>query len=215
MAASVLSWIVDNYFELSAAALGFVAIYLQIRQNVWYWLVSIIMVSMYIYIYIDAKLYADMSLQVYYLVISFYGWYLWLFGKSVNHHKTAISVSLSSGKLKSILGATALVLFFVIAWILLEFTNSDLPYWDSFTTSLSFVATWMLARKKLENWLIWIVVDAVSVGIYIYKELYPTAVLFLFLTVLAYVGYLRWQKDMFKQRATDWQFEHQSYDKAN
>jgi nicotinamide mononucleotide transporter len=102
----------------------------------------------------------------------------------VNHHKTAISVSLSSGKLKSILGATALVLFFVIAWILLEFTNSDLPYWDSFTTSLSFVATWMLARKKLENWLIWIVVDAVSVGIYIYKELYPTAVLFLFLTVL-------------------------------
>jgi nicotinamide mononucleotide transporter len=74
MAASVLSWIVDNYFELSAAALGFVAIYLQIRQNVWYWLVSIIMVSMYIYIYIDAKLYADMSLQVYYLVISF----LWL-----------------------------------------------------------------------------------------------------------------------------------------
>jgi nicotinamide mononucleotide transporter len=124
-------------------------------------------------------------------------------------------VSLSSGKLKSILGATALVLFFVIAWILLEFTNSDLPYWDSFTTSLSFVATWMLARKKLENWLIWIVVDAVSVGIYIYKELYPTAVLFLFLTVLAYVGYLRWQKDMFKQRATDWQFEHQSYDKAN
>jgi nicotinamide mononucleotide transporter len=215
MAASVLSWIVDIYFELSAAALGFVAIYLQIRQNVWYWLVSIIMVSMYIYIYIDAKLYADMSLQVYYLVISFYGWYLWLFGKSVNHHKTAISVSLSSGKLKSILGATALVLFFVIAWILLEFTNSDLPYWDSFTTSLSFVATWMLARKKLENWLIWIVVDAVSVGIYIYKELYPTAVLFLFLTVLAYVGYLRWQKDMFKQRATDWQFEHQSYDKAN
>jgi nicotinamide mononucleotide transporter len=215
MAASVLPWIVDNYFELSAAALGFVAIFLQIRQNVWYWLVSIIMVSMYIYIYIDAKLYADMSLQVYYLVISFYGWYLWLFGKSVNHHKTAISVSLSSGKLKSILGATALVLFFVIAWILVQFTNSDLPYWDSFTTSLSFVATWMLARKKLENWLIWIVVDAVSVGIYIYKELYPTAVLFLFLTVLAYVGYLRWQKDMFKQRATDWQFEHQSYDKAN
>ena len=215
MAASVLSWIVDNYFELSAAALGFVAIYLQIRQNVWYWLVSIIMVSMYIYIYIDAKLYADMSLQVYYLVISFYGWYLWLFGKSVNHHKTAISVSLSSGKLKCILGGTALLLFLVIAWVLVQFTNSDLPYWDSFTTSLSFVATWMLARKKLENWLIWIVVDAVSVGLYIYKELYPTAVLFLFLTVLAYVGYLRWQKDMFKQRATDWQFEHQSYDKAN
>jgi nicotinamide mononucleotide transporter len=203
MAETVFSWVFDNYFELSAAALGFVAIYLQIRQNVWYWMVSIIMVSMYIYIYIDARLYADMSLQVYYLVISFYGWYLWLFGKSVDHHKTAISVSISSGNLLVILGGIAVFLFFVIAWILNQFTNSDLPYWDSFTTSLSFVATWMLAKKKLENWLIWIVVDAVSVGIYLYKELYPTAVLFLFLTVLAYVGYRQWQKDLEKTSATN------------
>lgn len=192
----VINWIVENYFELIAAGLGFIAISLQIKQNVWYWLVSIVMVSMYIYIYIGAKLYADMSLQVYYLVISFYGWYMWLYGNKQNHHRSGLRVSAISGKMIKILSGIALFLFFFIAWILISFTNSDLPYWDSFTTALSFVATWMLARKMLENWLIWIVVDAVSVGIYVYKELYPTAVLFLVLTVLAFVGYKKWKKDM-------------------
>lgn len=190
------NWVADHYFELIAAALGFVAIFLQIRQNVWYWLVSIIMVTMYIYIYIDAKLYADMSLQVYYLVISFYGWYMWLFGKQVNDHKEELGVSSTSPILLKYLGVLSVVLFMGIAWFLIQFTNSDLPYWDSFTTSLSFIATWMLARKKIENWLIWVVVDAVSVGVYIYKGLFPTAVLFFFLTILAVVGYQKWKSNM-------------------
>jgi nicotinamide mononucleotide transporter len=189
-------WVYEHYFEIIAAALGFVAIFLQIRQNVWYWFVSIVMVSMYIYIYIDAKLYADMSLQVYYLAISFYGGYLWLYGKSSNDHKVPLTVSFTATHLRILLMAISAILFFLMAWFLINFTDSDLPYWDSFTTSLSFVATWMLARKKIENWLIWIVVDAVSVGIYIYKELYPTAVLFFFLTLLAVVGYRQWKKDM-------------------
>lgn len=190
------NWVIDHYFELIAAALGFVAIFLQIKQNVWYWLVSIIMVTMYIYIYIDAKLYADMSLQIYYLAISFYGWYMWLFGKQVNDHKEELCVSSTSPRLLKYLSVLSVVLFMAIAWFLIQFTNSDLPYWDSFTTSLSFIATWMLARKKIENWLIWVVVDAVSVGIYIYKGLFPTAVLFFFLTILAVVGYQKWKSDM-------------------
>ena len=193
---SILSWVSAHYFELIASGLGFVAIFLQIKQNVWYWLVSIIMVSMYIYIYIDARLYADMSLQVYYLAISFYGWYMWLFGGRVNQHKTKLSVTTTAHRQLIQLFLLSIVLFFVIAWFLVEFTNSDLPYWDSFTTSLSFVATWMLAKKKLENWLIWVVVDAFSAGIYIYKALYPTAVLFAFLTILAMVGYKKWKEEL-------------------
>lgn len=192
----VLPWIISNYFELLAAALGFLAIFLQIRQNVWYWLVSIVMVSMYIYIYIGARLYADMSLQVYYLIISFYGWYMWLFGKKTNNHHEPLAVSITSKKLQIWLLFISILLFFLISRVLIMFTDSDLPYWDAFTTSLSFVATWMLARKKLENWLIWIVVDFVSTGIYIYKQLYPTAVLFFFLTILAYIGFLKWKKDL-------------------
>lgn len=192
----VLDWITENYFELIASGLGFIAIFLQIRQNVWYWLVSIIMVSMYIYIYIASKLYADMSLQVYYLIISFYGWYMWLFGNKQNHHRSELKVSSASKRMMIILASIAVFLFFFIAWILIAFTDSDVPYWDSFTTALSFVATWMLARKILENWLIWIVVDAVTVGLYIYKDLFPSAVLFLFLTAMAFVGYKKWKMDL-------------------
>ena len=195
MVEAIVSWIVANYFELLAAALGFVAIFLQIRQNVWYWMVSIVMVSMYIYIYIDARLYADMSLQVYYLFISFYGWYMWLFGREVDHHKTSLTVTNSSKRLMVLLAAISVVLFFVIAWFLIHFTNSDLPYWDSFTTSLGFVATWMLARKYIEHWLIWIFVDLFSSGLYFYKNLWATAILFIVYTVMAAVGYFQWKKD--------------------
>ena len=192
----ILDWIIQHYFELLAAALGFIAIFLQIKQNVWYWFVSIIMVTMYIYIYIGAKLYADMSLQVYYLFISFYGWYAWLYGNTKDDQNKELRVSSSPKKIIRNLTVITIILFFAIAWFLIRFTNSDLPYWDSFTTALSFVATWMLARKKIENWLIWVVVDAVSVAIYIYKGLYPTAVLFLCLTFLAIVGYRKWKKEL-------------------
>lgn len=196
----IWSWIVENRVETMAAALGLLAIALQIKQNVWYWLVSIVMVSMYIFVYIQAKLYADMSLQVYYLIISFYGWYMWLFGNKSHDSQKALPVSRSSVKLLLTLLGIAVALFFLIAFILVRFSDSDVPYWDAFTTALSFVATWMLARKILENWLVWIVVDAVSVGIYIYKELYPTTVLFTVLTILAVFGYFHWKKDLKKEQ---------------
>jgi len=131
-----ISWVGENYFELIASGIGFVAIFLQIKQNVWYWLVSIIMVSMYVYIYIDAKLYADMSLQVYYLVISFYGWYMWLFGNKTNLKHSELHVSQVSKKLIWVLVFLGIFLFFIIVWVLMTYTNSDLPYWDSFTTAL-------------------------------------------------------------------------------
>lgn len=192
----IYNWVAANYFETIAALLGLIAIVLQIKQNAWYWIVSIVMVSMYVYIYITAKLYADMSLQFYYLGVSFYGWYLWFFGKEENSSKISINVSKASLKLRSVMALLSILFFILIALILINFTNSDVPFLDAFTTALSFIATWMLARKLIENWLIWIVVDVVSTGIYIYKELYPTAILFAILSVLAVVGYKEWKKDL-------------------
>jgi nicotinamide mononucleotide transporter len=194
----ITEWLAANYLELIAAALGLIAIYLQIKQRVWYWPVSIVLVSLYIIVYIQAKLYADMSLQVYYLVISFYGWYHWLFGKREDPGEK-LPVSNVSRKLAVYLLLASITFFIAISFILINFTDSDLPYWDAFTTALSFVATWMLARKIIENWLVWIIVDAVSVGIYIYKGLYPTVVLFTVLTILAFVGYHAWRKDVMKK----------------
>lgn len=159
------------------------------------------MVSMYIWVYYQSKFYADMSLQVYYLVISIYGWLHWVFGKNKRKKQDGekkLPVARLSGKewWWSILGS---VVAFVIIWYILKnYTDSPVPVGDAFTTALSFVATWMLARKIIENWLFWIVVDLVSTGLYIYKGLYPTAMLFLFLTVMAVIGYNAWKKDLTK-----------------
>ncbi len=193
MIPDIASWIIQNYIEVIAASLGLIAIYLQIKQKVIYWPVSIVLVSLYIAVYIKAKLYADMSLQLYYLVISFYGWYYWMFGQKKKEEKK-IPVTRASKKTLYWSLIAAIAFFIGISQILIYLTDSDVPYLDAFTTSLSFIATWMLARKIIENWLIWVIVDAVSAGIYIYKGLYPTTVLFAVLTVLAVVGYLSWMK---------------------
>ena len=193
-------WIVQNWFELTAAALGFVGIVLQILQKPSYWLVSLIMVSMYIVVYFRSGFYADMSLQVYYFVVSIYGWFFWMFGKKRHQedNKKNLPVSKLSGKGWLYSAGASVGFFFLIWFILVKLTDSTVPVGDAFTTALSFVATWMLARKILENWLFWIVVDTVSVGLYIYKGLYPTAALFLFLTGMAFVGYRVWKKELKK-----------------
>jgi nicotinamide mononucleotide transporter len=88
------------------------------------------------------------------------------------------------------------MIYFSILFILVKFSNSDVPVIDSLTTSFSIVATWMLARKYIENWIIWIFVDFASVGLYIYKSLWPTVILFAIYTVMAFFGYFEWKKDL-------------------
>ncbi len=193
---SVVDWILINRIELIAAILGIVGIFLQIKQNHWYWLTSIVMVSMYIFVFYASGFYADMSFQVYYLVISLYGWYYWITSKGKPKKAKTGNIKTTKLNLKQwIICLLAAVAFFVfIYWILKNFTNSTVPVGDAFTTALSFVATWLLARRILENWLFWIVIDIASTGLYVYKGLYPTAILFSVLSVLAFVGYFKWRK---------------------
>lgn len=189
----IFDWILQHWIETIAAVLGLVGVFLQIKQNHWYWLTSIIMVSMYIVVYYDSKFYADMSFMLYYLIISVYGWYFWI--KNRNKTKTfEIETKKLSAKqwLYSILFAAG---FFVFIFLILNYlTDSDIAVGDAFTTSLGIVATWLLARKILENWLFWIVVNIVATGLYIHKGLYPTVVLYSVLTVMAFVGYFNWKK---------------------
>ncbi len=192
----VREYVITSYVELLGMALGLVSIVLQIRQSLWLWPVNIVLVSLYIKVYFDSRLYADMSLQVYYLIISVYGWIYWFTGRQKRGGDKKVPVVRTSGKLWVILTLAAALLFALISFILVNYTDSDIPYWDAFTTSLSFVATWMLARKHIENWIIWIVVDAVSIGLYLYKGLYPTTFLFLVLTILAFTGYFEWKKEL-------------------
>lgn len=182
--------------EIIAATLGIIAIYFQIKVKPFYWVISLVVSSMYIIIYFSVKLYADMSMQFYYVVMSIYGLYVWLSGNNNKDKKTIPISKIKDLKSWLLIALISALSFFIIGFILKKFTDSNVPWWDSFTTSLSFVATWMLARKKIENWLVWIVVDATSVALYIYKQLYPTTILFIILTLLAIVGYFQWKREL-------------------
>ena len=192
-----MNWIVDNIIEIIGTVAGLIFLFLEIKQNKWLWPVGLLTSVMYIYVFFIAKLYADMSLQFYYVFISIYGWIVWSKGTS----QKEIPVSKLSKELFLILFGASMLIYAVISYILVTFTDGSIPYWDAFTTALSIVATWMLARKILEQWLVWVIVNAVSLGLYIYKGLYPTSVLFFFYTVLAVVGYIQWKKDMLNTEA--------------
>lgn len=193
----MLQYIFTNWIELIAATLGIIAIYFQIKVKPFYWVISLVVSAMYIIVYFSSSLYADMSMQFYYVGMSIYGLYIWLTGNNHANNKKNIPISrIKNFKSWVIIAMITVISFFIIGYILQNFTDSNVPWWDAFTTSLSFVATWMLARKKIENWLIWIIVDATSIALYIYKQLYPTTILFILLTILAIVGYFQWKREL-------------------
>jgi len=136
-----------------------------------------------------------MSLQGYYLLISIYGWFNWARGKK-GSSSDKLPVTKVSLRMAVILIIIIVLLWFLIAFLLKHLTNSDIYLGDAFTTAGRIVTTWMLARKILENWIVWVIVDGVSAGLYLYKDMYPTVVLYLIFTVIAVVGYYQWKKDV-------------------
>lgn len=196
---SILYWIVCNWIEIFATISGLVYLIYSVQGNKLLWPYGIITSALYIYVFLKAGVYADMAINVYYVVISIYGWYFWTFGRRNNH--TELPVRKVDRVLALVLLLATIIIFVSIAFILQTYTDSDIAYWDAFTTSASIVGTWMLARKLLEHWLVWILVDAISVGLYIYKGLYPTVFLFTVYTVLAFMGYFEWKKLLLCQKA--------------
>jgi len=193
----ILLWITQNYIELLGLIFGLLYIVLSIKENIWCWPAGLITSALYIYVFFNTKFYADMGLQVYYLLVSVYGWYYWMFG-SKSKKQDDLKISRTNARLAVLLSLAFVILFTLISYILVNFTDSEVPYWDSFTTAASFVATWMLARKIIEHWIIWVIVDTVSLGLYIYKGLYPTVILFAVYTILAILGYFEWKKQLRK-----------------
>lgn len=188
-----IKWLSGNYIELLGAILGIAYIFFSIRQSILTWPIGLLTSVLYVWVFFVSKLYADMGLQMYYVAISIYGWYEWLFGNKTNHSEP-IQVSRITLKLSIVLSVISFFLFLLIWFILKNYTDSPVPMADSLATALSIVATWMLARKILEHWLVWIFVDAFSVGLFWYKDLLPTVVLFVVYTVMAYIGYREWKQ---------------------
>lgn len=192
----MIQFIVSNIVEIIAAILGLLFLYLEIKENKWLWLVGLLTSAMYIYIFFVAKLYADMSLQIYYVIISVYGWIMWTKTNKGKQAKNELLISRLSVSMLIKLIAVTFAVYLVIAYVLVNYTDGSIPYWDALTTSMGIVATWMLAKKILEQWLVWVLANAISLCLYIYKGLYPTVVLFLFYTILAVVGYYKWKKTL-------------------
>jgi len=189
-----IEWLSANYIELLGAVLGIAYIFYSIRQSILTWPTGLGTSLLYIIIFYQSKFYADMGLQFYYVFISIYGWYLWSRGNSENH-SSSMTVKKITFRWAVYASGFSLFVFIIIFLILKNHTDSPVPIMDAATTALSIIATYMLARKILEHWLIWIVVDVVSAGLYVYKGLWPTAILFLVYTVMAFAGYKEWKKD--------------------
>lgn len=150
--------------------------------------------AFFIIVFFDSKFYADMGLQFYYLGVSIYGLIIWMSKRDIDNSEIKIRNIRKKELVKYII--SSILIYNIIYYILVKFTDSPLPAWDSFTTALSIVATFMLAHKIIEQWWVWVLVNIVSLGLYIYKELYLTAFLFVVYAAMAIIGYIEWKKSM-------------------
>ena len=189
----LVAYIQSNPLEVTGTLVGLVYLWLEYKANIWLWVAGIIMPAIYIFVYYRAGLYADFGINVYYLIAAVYGLVMW---KGSTAEKKELPITFTPKRVYLPLVIVSVAALLLIAWILIRFTDSNVPWWDSFTTALSIVGMWMLAKKYIEQWFTWIAVDAVSCGLYIYKELYFTSVLYGLYAMIAILGYFKWKRLM-------------------
>ncbi|GAB1418041.1 nicotinamide riboside transporter PnuC [Bacteroidales bacterium] len=196
-AADFYSLFLDNlrhttWIEAIAVFFGLLSVWYSARINILVYPTGIVNVTIFVYICLRAGLYADMAINVVYFVMSVYGWYNWL---RPRENKTVLPVRFAGKRINLFsLGAT-LLLFFAIRTVLIHYTDSTVPSIDAFTTALFIIAMWLMATKRVENWIYWIAGDVVSVPLYFYKGLVLSSFQYLVFLVLAVVGLIAWRKE--------------------
>lgn len=190
----------DDYnliIEIIGAVIALTYLYFEYKASVWLWWVGIAMSLFYIYIFYTSAFYADAATYLYYLGANIYGLIVWKYKAGKDKYQGNY-VAITHWKRKDVprLMAIFIALFMAISWILYQFTDSPVPIGDAFTTALSIIGMWLLAKKHIEHWLLWIVVNAASAALYAYKGLYPTSILFIVYTIGSIMGYLKWKKEM-------------------
>lgn len=177
--------------ELFGFVTGVVNVWLVTRENIWSWPIGVLNAGFYTVVFARTGLYSDSGLQVVYLVLSLYGWWHWWRGGS---DRAPLTVTRSTPRLRLMLAALALVSWAVLSTITSRIPGAALPHLDAALVSVSLVAMWMMTRKLLENWLLWIAVDVVYVGLFIERGLRLTAVLYAVFLVLAVIGHVQWTR---------------------
>ena len=175
-----------NIIESIAVLLSIIYVILAAKANIWCWFFSAISVSIYIYICLSAQLYAETGLQIFYLLMSIYGYYNW---KQKTKEKEIFQWSTKKHLIVMLIG---IFFTFIIGFYLSTYTQAKEPITDSFTTVFSIIATYLVTKKVLENWLYWIIIDVVSFQLYLSRDLHLSSLLFIVYTIIAIIGYFSW-----------------------
>jgi len=186
-----LAGLATTPLELVSFVLAVITVALNIRQNHWAWLFAIISSAAYGVVFYGARLYGDMGLQAVFIAVSIWGWYQWLHGGE-GHQKLPVTTLNVRGWVHALLAW--MIGFALLATFLSKLTNTDVPHIDGFLTAGSLVGQVLLSRKKVENWHVWIAVDVLYVGLYLYKGLTLTAILYALFCVMAVIGLLAWRR---------------------
>ena len=190
---TVTTWLSAHGLELTAVIFGVISVLLSVRQSIWSWPTGIVNVSLFFALFFKSGLYSDMGLQAVYFVLSVYGWYEWLYGGA---NRTELHVSRTPPRVFAILPAIGVVFWFALAQITRRLPGTALPYLDAALTTGSLAAQWMMTRKFVENWALWIALDVVYVGMFIFKGLYLTAANYAVYLVLAVMGHIAWKRSL-------------------
>ena len=198
---SLTSWVQAlDWFEVAGLGSGLLAVWLLIRQNIWTWPVGLAYALISVVVFAEARLYADLILHVFYVGMNAYGWWYWLFGGKRDASES-LPVTRTPRRQVLPLALLSLVGALVMGAALDRWTQADFAYWDSATTVLSFTAMWMMARKYLENWILWFVVDVAAVALYLVKGLDLYALLYGVYLGMAVAGWWAWRKSAFLHRS--------------
>jgi|TARA_B110000971_G_scaffold215510_1_gene249115 nicotinamide mononucleotide transporter len=198
----LLSYLVNNWLELAGVISGLVCVWLLIKENVLTFPVGLIYALITVIVVARANLFADVLLNLYYVLMNAYGWYYWVYG-GAQQRQQGILKPIRTSKLTNLnLVAVTLLGSVLMGWVFSEFSNADLAYADSFTTVASFTAMWMTARKHLYSWVAWFIIDAVQIVLYLTKGVDGQPGLFLYAGLytvylaMAVIGFRSWQKSM-------------------
>ena len=186
-------FIVAHWLDIVTTVLGLAYILLEYKASIWMWAVGFAMQALGIVLYYQKGLYADCGMEFYYLAMTVYGYWKWIHG---NASKEVLPIRHFPRRLVLPWLLLIAVVWGIIYWLLVTFTNSNVPLADSFTTALSIVGIWALAHKYLEQWFIWIAVDVVTCALYFYKDIPFKASLYALYVVIAIFGYFKWKKMM-------------------
>lgn len=182
-----------SYWEIIAALLSIFYISLAIKQNIWCWIAAFFSTLIYSILFFDATLLMSSFLNAYYLIMAIYGWYSWKIRNDYKDSNLKISTLNLSVNAKIIVVLS--IISIVLGYYMTNYTNASYAYLDSTITIFSLVATYMMTKKILDNWIYWIIIDSAAIYLYFKKEFYVTSILFLIYTILAFLAYMEWKKE--------------------